>query len=106
MAADFMRVEDDDPEGGTWHRALPRPPLRCRPACVSMVEPLYRRTDDSMLKSVEWVGSSKEDLKRFPYLVQNRMAFAIYQAQAGLRHCDAKPAQGVRCRRHGGRFAP
>ncbi len=47
-----------------------------------------------MLKPVEWVGSSKADLKRFPEPVRHRMGFAIYQAQAGLRHRDAKPLRG------------
>ncbi len=47
-----------------------------------------------MLKQVQWVGSSKADLKRFPDAVQDRFGFAIYQAQAGLRHRDAKPLTG------------
>ena len=47
-----------------------------------------------MLKSVEWVGSSRADLKRFPDPVRGRMGFAIYQAQTGLRHRDAKPLKG------------
>ena len=47
-----------------------------------------------MLKPVLWVGSSKADLKRFPDPVQDRMGFAIYQAQTGLRHRDAKPLRG------------
>ena len=47
-----------------------------------------------MLKPVEWVGSSKADLKRFPDPVQHRMGFAIYQAQIGLVHRDAKPLKG------------
>ena len=47
-----------------------------------------------MLKPVEWVGSSKADLKRFPDPVQDRMGFAIYRAQLGLRHRDAKPLKG------------
>ena len=47
-----------------------------------------------MLKPVQWVGSSKADLKRFPDAVQDRMGFAIYQAQAGLRHRNAKPLKG------------
>ena len=47
-----------------------------------------------MLKPVEWVGSSKAALKRFPEPVQDRIGFAIYQAQAGLQHCDAKPLKG------------
>ncbi len=47
-----------------------------------------------MLKPVQWVGSSKSDLQRFPDAVQDRMGFAIYQAQAGLRHRNAKPLKG------------
>ena len=59
-----------------------------------MVEPLFYRTVDDVLKPVEWAGSSKEDLKRFPNPVKDRMGFAIYQAQAGLRHRDAKLLKG------------
>ena len=47
-----------------------------------------------MLKPVEWVSSSKADLKRFPNPVQDRMGFAIYRAQLGLRYRDAKPLKG------------
>ena len=47
-----------------------------------------------MLKPVQWVGASKSDLKRFPDVVRDRMGFAIYQAQAGLRHRDAKTLKG------------
>ncbi len=47
-----------------------------------------------MLKPVEWVGSSKADLNRFPDPVQHRMGFAIYRAQLGRRHSDAKPLKG------------
>jgi len=47
-----------------------------------------------MLKPLLWIGSSKADLKQFPGRVQDRMGFAIYQAQAGLRHRDAKPLRG------------
>ena len=50
--------------------------------------------DDNTLKPVLWTGSSNEDLKRFPEPVRQRMGFAIYQAQAGLRHRDAKPLRG------------
>ena len=45
-------------------------------------------------KPVEWVGSSKTDLRRFPEPVRVRMGFAIYRAQTGLRHRDAKPLKG------------
>ena len=47
-----------------------------------------------MPKPVEWVGSSNADLKRFPRAVRDRMGFAIYRAQLGLRHRDAKPLKG------------
>ena len=46
------------------------------------------------LKPVEWAGSSRADLKRFPEPVRARMGFAIYRAQTGLRHRDAKPLKG------------
>ena len=48
-----------------------------------------------MLKPVEWIGSSKADLKHFPDTVRARMGFAIFQAQTGLRHRDAKPLKGL-----------
>ncbi len=44
-----------------------------------------------MLKPVEWVGSSREDLKKFPAAVQDQVGFALYQAQVGLKHRTAKP---------------
>ena len=47
-----------------------------------------------MLEPVEWVGSSKADLKRFPDAVRGRMGFDIYRAQLGRRHRDAKPPKG------------
>ena len=59
-----------------------------------MAKPLLRRVDSDMLKPVQWMGSSKADLKRFPDPVQGRMGFAIYRAQLGRRHRDAKPLKG------------
>ncbi len=47
------------------------------------------------LKPVEWIGSSKEDLKSFPDPVQDQVGFAVYQAQIGLKHRDAKPLRGL-----------
>ena len=47
-----------------------------------------------MLKPVEWVGSSKKDLGSFPDPVKYHMGYAIYHAQAGLMHRDAKPLKG------------
>ncbi|MDE0680638.1 MAG: type II toxin-antitoxin system RelE/ParE family toxin [Gammaproteobacteria bacterium] len=48
----------------------------------------------TLLKPLRWVGSSKGDLRRFPDAVQDCMGFAIYQAQIGLRHRDAKLLKG------------
>ncbi|MCY4222409.1 MAG: type II toxin-antitoxin system RelE/ParE family toxin [Thiotrichales bacterium] len=47
-----------------------------------------------MLKPVQWMGSSRADLKRFPDPVRDRIGFAIYRAQRGRRHRDAKPLKG------------
>ena len=48
-----------------------------------------------MLKPVEWVGSSREDLKKFPDAVQDQVGFALYQAQVGLKHRTTKPLKGL-----------
>ena len=56
--------------------------------------PYSRRIDNDRLKPVRWVGSSNADLKRFPDPVRRRIGFAVYQAQAGFRHRDAKPPKG------------
>ena len=39
-----------------------------------------------MLKPVEWVGSSKADLKRFPDPVQGRMGFGSGVVEVVARH--------------------
>jgi phage-related protein len=51
--------------------------------------------DQRDLKPLEWVGSSREDLKEFPSAVQDHAGFALFQAQAGLMHRDAKPLKGM-----------
>ena len=61
----------------------------------NMVKPLYLEMPKEGLKPVEWVGSSKGDLKKFPAAVQDQAGFALYQAQAGLKHRDAKPLKGL-----------
>ena len=47
------------------------------------------------LKPVVWVGSSKEDLKKFPPQVQSHLGYALKAAQMGGKHPDAKPLKGV-----------
>ena len=61
----------------------------------NMVNPLYFEMPKEVLKPVECVGSSKGDLKKFPAAVQDQAGFALYQAQAGLKHRDAKPLKGL-----------
>jgi len=45
-------------------------------------------------KPLFWVGSSKRDLKSFPVDVRRMMGFALWQAQCGRKHVDAKPLKG------------
>ena len=49
----------------------------------------------TVVKPVEWVSSSKEDLRKFPADVQDRVGYALYQAQVELKHRDAKPLKGM-----------
>lgn len=46
------------------------------------------------LKPVEWIASSLDDLKDFPEEVQQVMGYALYRAQCGEKHPDAKPLKG------------
>jgi phage-related protein len=45
-------------------------------------------------KPLVWVGSSREDLKAFPEEVRHVMGYALYLAQVGGKHPDAKPLRG------------
>src|ERR1017187_6316394 len=46
------------------------------------------------LKPLIWVGSSHKDLREFPDPVQDRMGYALYVAQRGVKHRDAKALGG------------
>jgi len=46
------------------------------------------------LKPLEWVTSSKADLMRLPRGVIRNFGFALYVAQIGGAHPNAKPLQG------------
>lgn len=45
-------------------------------------------------KPLFWIGSALRDLKAFPAGVRRTMGFALFQAQQGGRHRDAKPLRG------------
>jgi phage-related protein len=46
------------------------------------------------LRQLRWIGSSKKDLLAMPDEVQQGFGFALYNAQIGLLHPDAKPLKG------------
>jgi len=46
-------------------------------------------------KPVEWIGSSRTDLLEFPVTVRSVVGYALYQAQVGLKHRDAKRLRGL-----------
>ena len=46
------------------------------------------------MKPLIWVGSSLEDLRAFPDEVKRVMGYALYLAQMGDKHPDAKPLKG------------
>ena len=47
-----------------------------------------------LLKPIEWISSSRNDLRKFPEEVQQMVGFALYRAQLGKKHPDAKPLKG------------
>jgi phage-related protein len=46
------------------------------------------------IRPVAWIGSSKADLSAFPEEVKDSIGFALYVAQQGGKHRDAKPLRG------------
>jgi phage-related protein len=49
---------------------------------------------DGVSRGIVWVSSSLEDLRRFPQPVQKVMGFALFQAQCGGKHVQARPLKG------------
>lgn len=45
-------------------------------------------------KPLFWIASSLDDLRQFPAEVKDAMGYALYQAQHGQKHLDAKPMKG------------
>jgi phage-related protein len=46
-------------------------------------------------RPVEFVGSSRDDLRRFPLEVRSEIGHAIFAAQIGGKHPSAKPWRGL-----------
>ena len=51
-------------------------------------------TDQPSFKPVIWVGSSRKDLREFADIVQDHVGYALYVAQQGGKHRDAKTLTG------------
>lgn len=49
---------------------------------------------NATVKPVSWIGSSYKDFRGFPDPVQDAMGYALYQAQIGAKHDNAKPLKG------------
>jgi len=49
---------------------------------------------DSLSKPVIWVGTSRADLREFPDPLRDHMGYALYIAQRGGKHRDAKVLSG------------
>lgn len=47
------------------------------------------------MKEVVWIGNSLEDLAEFPEEVKDKIGYALYQAQLGLKPDSAKPLTGI-----------
>jgi len=48
------------------------------------------------LKKLYWLGSSRNDVRNFPQPVKQIVGYALYLAQEGEKHEDAKPLRGFR----------
>ena len=46
------------------------------------------------MKDLVWVASALKDLRGLPEEVKNEAGYALYQAQLGVKHPDAKPLRG------------
>ena len=48
-------------------------------------------TASSSIKPVVWIGGTRTDLASFPEDVRDGIGYALYTAQRGGKHADAKP---------------
>lgn len=48
----------------------------------------------SHVKVIDWIGSSRSDLKAFPAEVKKAIGYALYRAQKGFKAPTAKPLRG------------
>jgi phage-related protein len=51
-------------------------------------------TELPSIKPVVWIGSSRADIASFPEDVKDAIGYALYIAQRGEKHAEAKPLRG------------
>ena len=51
-------------------------------------------SNPSVLKPLDFIGSSREDLKEFPDEVKQDIGYALFEAQKGQKSETAKPLKG------------
>jgi len=51
-------------------------------------------SEERIPKRVDFIGSSREDLKKFPEEVKQDIGYALYEAQRGEKPAAAKPLKG------------
>jgi phage-related protein len=49
-----------------------------------------------VMNPLQWIGSAKDDLLDLPKDVQNEIGYALFLAQMGDKHDDAKPLKGFK----------
>ena len=59
-----------------------------------MPELACHRKSPEAAKTAIWVGSALRDLKEFPAEVRHMVGFALFEAQKGGKHQDAKVLKG------------
>lgn len=91
----------EDAGGGTQlimgERGGPSNSRQTTPACLDMPNQAYyvmALPDAGPLKPIEWMGSSRDDLRALPDDPRRVFGFALHQAQLGRHHRAAKRLKG------------
>ncbi len=90
-------VRGVQPKGELWLRSGlgdPRNRLLASRAGICQYWPVMSAGETGESKALFWIGSSRDDLRRFPEQVSHAMGFALWQAQLGRKHRDAKVLKG------------
>ena len=61
---------------------------------ITIFKEASHMSEEAPLRPVTWVGTSLKDLRAFPEPVQDHVGYALYLAQRGGRHRDAKSLSG------------